>query len=62
MSVTIHVLLQVLGFIASAGVLLTNALPDKAKPFVVLTVSASQGLLAWYNHYYTPSGQKIQQS
>lgn len=59
MTVTMHVVLQVFGFVIAAGTALTNAVPEKAKPFVVLLVSAAQGALAWWNHYYDPSGKKI---
>lgn len=59
MNVYVHVLLQAAGVAVSYGTLATTIVPDKIKPFVVLAVSAAQGLLAWYNHYYTPSGTKI---
>lgn len=60
MKVTLHVVLQALGFIASAGTMLTNVVPPSAKPYVVLAVSAAQGALAWWNHYHTPDGKLIQ--
>ena len=59
MKTWLHVLFQALGFIVSAGTLLTSAVPPKVQPYVVLAVSAAQGLLAWYNHYFTPGGQRI---
>lgn len=62
MKVSTHVILQVLGFIVSIGTLVQNGsiVPSKYEPFVVGTVSLAQGIMAWYNHYYTPQGVKIQ--
>lgn len=61
MKVSTHVILQVLGLIISVGTVVQNGafVPTKYIPFVVLIVSAAQGLLAWFNHYYTPDGTKI---
>jgi hypothetical protein len=59
MKVGTHVLLQALGFAISFGTMATNIVPPKAQPYIVLIVSASQGLLGWINHYYTPSGTAI---
>lgn len=56
MTRTIHSILQVLGFVVSAGTMATNFVPDKYKPYVVLVVSAAQGVLAWYNHSFNPDG------
>jgi len=56
MPVWIHVVLQALGFIVSTGTVVTNMVPPKYQPYVVLVISAAQGALAWYNHYYNPDG------
>ena len=56
MKVWLHVTLQILGFVGSAGTLVLPQIPDKYKPFIVLAISAAQGLLAWFNHYYNPDG------
>lgn len=56
MTRTVHTILQVLGFIVSAGTMATDFVPTKYKPYVVLTVSAAQGALAWYNHNFNPDG------
>jgi hypothetical protein len=61
MKIGTHIVLQVLGIIISFGTILQSGtyIPMKYVPFVVLVVSAAQGLLGWIGHYYTPSGTKI---
>lgn len=59
MKVSTHVILQALGFVVSIGTLVSGQVPPKYQPYIVLVVSAAQGLLAWWNHYYTPQGTKI---
>jgi flagellar biosynthesis protein FliR len=59
MTVTVHVILQILGLIVTFSTLVTSVVPTNVKPFVILAVSLAQASLAWYNHYYTPAGTKI---
>lgn len=56
MTRTVHIILQALGFIISAGTMATSIVPAKYQPYVVLVVSAAQGALAWYNHNFNPDG------
>lgn len=59
MKVSTHVALQIISFIISFGTIATNVVPPNLQKYVVLAVSAAQGALAWYNHYYTPNGIAI---
>jgi hypothetical protein len=59
MKISTHVILQILLLIAQYGNLVMGMAPPKVQPFVALALSAAQGALAWYNHYYTPQGAKI---
>lgn len=59
MNVYLHITLQVLGFIVQFGTVATNIVPPKIQPFIILIVSAAQGGLAWFNHYYSPSGIRL---
>lgn len=61
MKIQTHIVLQALGVIISFGTILQGGtyIPMKYIPFVVLVVSAAQGLLGWVNHYYTPAGTKL---
>jgi hypothetical protein len=56
MKVWLHITLQALGFVVSAGTMMTNVVPPKYQPLVVAVVSFAQALLAWYNHYFNPDG------
>lgn len=60
MKVTTHVILQVLGFIVTIGTVVSGQVPPKYVPYVVGIVSAAQGGLAWFNHYFTPQGARIE--
>jgi hypothetical protein len=59
MKIWLHVVLQVLGFIAQYANLASGVVPAKYQPFVALAVGLAQAILAWFNHYYTPDGQPI---
>ena len=59
MKVSTHVALQIIGFIISFGTMATNMVPEMYQKYIVLVVSAAQGALAWFNHYYSPTGNKI---
>jgi hypothetical protein len=56
MKVLTHVILQGLALAAQYGNLATNVVPVKYKPLVTVGITAAQGILAWYNHYYNPDG------
>ena len=59
MKLSTHLVLQILMMIVQYGNLASGFVPPKAQPFVALAVGAAQGGLAWYNHWYTPSGKAL---
>jgi hypothetical protein len=56
MKVSTHVIVQVLLMVVSIGTMVTGQVPTKYQPLIVGVVSLAQGVIAWINHYYTPSG------
>jgi len=59
MKISTHLILQILLFVTQYGNIASGYVPMKYVPIVALIVSGAQGALAWYNHYYTPTGIKI---
>ena len=39
--------------------LFAGIVPPKYQPYVALAIAVVQAILAWYNHYFTPSGARI---
>ena len=56
MKIWLNLLVQALGFVVNAATLLTNIVPAKFKPYLVLIISAAQGFISWYAHQYNPDG------
>jgi hypothetical protein len=56
MKVSTHIIVQVLLMVVSIGTMVTGQVPAKYQPLIVGMVSLAQGVIAWINHYYTPSG------
>jgi hypothetical protein len=52
MKVYVHVILQAAAFVAQWANLASTVTPVAYKPFIMLALSASQGLIAWYAHNY----------
>lgn len=59
MKIGTHVIVQVLMTAVSIASVVSGLIPAKYQPFVVGFVSLAQGVIAWINHYYTPSGTMI---
>jgi hypothetical protein len=56
MKVSTHVIVQVLLMVVSIGTMISGQVPVKYQPLIVGLVSLAQGVIAWINHYYSPSG------
>ena len=59
MKISTHLVVQVLLFIASVGTMASGQIPPKYQPYIVGVVSLTQGIVAWINHNFTPSGNPI---
>lgn len=56
MKLYVNLLVQSLSFVINGATLLTNIVPMKFKPYLVLIISAAQGVISWYAHQYNPDG------
>ena len=56
MKIQTHVIVQVLLMVVTIGTAISGQVPPKLQPWIIGIVSLAQGIIAWYNHYFTPSG------
>jgi hypothetical protein len=56
MKISTHVIVQALLTIGSIATMVSGQVPVKYQPLIVGFVSLVQGIVAWINHYYAPSG------
>jgi hypothetical protein len=59
MSIKAHVFVQSLLMLVSIATAVSTQVPVKLQPWIIGVVSLSQGIIAWINHYYTPTGAVI---
>jgi hypothetical protein len=59
MKIQTHVVVQALLMVISIGTAVSGQVPAKLQPWIIGVVSLAQGIIAWVNHYYTPTGAVI---
>lgn len=61
MKVSTHLVVQIILMAVSVLTMVSGQIPAKYQPYVVGAASLLQGIVAWINHYFTPSGTPIVQ-